>query len=90
MIESGELYRATPLHAASVRDDDALTLVILSERVRERVEGSPDGARDDPTLCGRSRPDRSPDPVEILRLGLKPSLRMTRGDVSLEEGRLSK
>ena len=35
------LSTATPLRGAYLWYDGALTLVILSERVRERVEGSP-------------------------------------------------
>jgi len=45
------LSTATPLRDAYVWDDGALIHVILSERVRERVEGSPDGARIAPTFC---------------------------------------
>ena len=60
---------STPLRGAYLwKDSDRQNHVILSERVRERVEGSPDGARVDPTLRGRSRPERSPNPEEILRL----------------------
>jgi hypothetical protein len=44
----------------------------------ERVEGSPNGAWVDPTLYGRSRPERPSNPGEFIRLGRKPSLRMTR------------
>jgi hypothetical protein len=45
------LSTARPLRDAYLWYDGALTLVILSERVRERVEGSSDGARIAPTFC---------------------------------------
>jgi hypothetical protein len=70
---------ATPRGGGDSWDDsDRSVHVILSDRVREGVEESPDGARVDPTFCGRSWSERSPDPEEILRLGQEPSLRMTR------------